>query len=183
MASCRESHTSVESNYAPVYNITYEKIALRSKPVLASDYVTNLSSIIAGKPVMSEPDSKKRAPTPPPKPLRSNKSTPTKDRERDSENNYEWKVSSVSYVTVTKFKYMPKYFFLILILFIVRNLFYRALNFFLYLLNRKESLQQIIKSLVPQYCNHRKYLLVQIWFTYYLYSIFFCVFKFLINIK
>lgn len=89
MGSVRDSQTPVESNYAPVYNFSYEKIALRVKPVPASDYVTNLSSIIAGKPVGPEFDSKKRAPTPPPKPSRSNKSTPTKDRDRDSENNYE----------------------------------------------------------------------------------------------
>lgn len=91
-SSARESHTSVESNYAPVYNQTYEKIALRSKPVpIPSDYVTNLSSVISGKPVLDDDftnNSKKRAPTPPPKPSRSNKSTPTKDQ-RDSENNYE----------------------------------------------------------------------------------------------
>ncbi|XP_063703271.1 dedicator of cytokinesis protein 1 isoform X2 [Culicoides brevitarsis] len=80
----RDSHSTAESIYSPVYNPSYETIALRSKPV-QSDYVTNLSSIISGKPI--DFDDKKRAPTPPPKPSRSAKSTPTKERHRDFENN------------------------------------------------------------------------------------------------
>lgn len=90
MTSVRESIVSAECHYAPVYNSLYEKVTLKPRTVPASDYVTNLSSIIAGTPVSLDDDlnnSKKRAPTPPPKPTRSNKSTPTKDQPRDAANN------------------------------------------------------------------------------------------------
>lgn len=78
--------TSDENHYAPVYpnKSPYQIVNLRTRPVMPpSDYITNLSSVIAGKPV-----DEKRPPTPPPKPSRSNKNTPTKGK-KDAENNYE----------------------------------------------------------------------------------------------